>query len=164
MIGFDDAPVPENARENVTMCRVRNWLRSFTVRIPATLVRAIQRSFGAALAAILASMANAPAAEVFPSRPITIIVPAAPGGPTDVIGRVVAEGMRSSLGQPIIIENVTGAAGSIGVGRVARASSASRDCTVGSARAATAAAFQTPVPKSEIFTLRIFGGIIPNRL
>ena len=103
------------------MCRVRNWLRSFTVRIPATLVRAIQRSFGAALAAILASMANAPAAEVFPSRPITIIVPAAPGGPTDVIGRVVAEGMRSSLGQPVIIENVTGAAGSIGVGRVARA-------------------------------------------
>ncbi len=50
-----------------------------------------------------------------------MIVPFAAGGPTDVIGRVVAEGMRASLGQPIIIENVTGAGGSIGVGRVARA-------------------------------------------
>jgi tripartite-type tricarboxylate transporter receptor subunit TctC len=57
----------------------------------------------------------------YPSRPITMIVPFAAGGPTDVIGRIVAEGMRSSLGQPVIIENVTGAAGTIGVGRVARA-------------------------------------------
>src|SRR5438477_4467344 len=57
----------------------------------------------------------------YPSRPITMIVPYAAGGPTDVIGRVVAEGMRASLGQPIIIENVGGAMGSIGVGRVARA-------------------------------------------
>lgn len=57
----------------------------------------------------------------YPSRPITMIVPFAAGGPTDVIGRIVAEGMRASLGQPVIIENVTGAAGTIGVGRVARA-------------------------------------------
>ena len=57
----------------------------------------------------------------YPSRPITMIVPYAAGGPTDVIGRIVAEGMRASLGQPIIIENVVGANGSIGVGRVARA-------------------------------------------
>src|SRR5712691_12066720 len=57
----------------------------------------------------------------YPSRPITMIVPYPAGGPTDVIGRIVAEGMRASLGQPIIIENVAGASGSIGVGRVARA-------------------------------------------
>jgi tripartite-type tricarboxylate transporter receptor subunit TctC len=57
----------------------------------------------------------------YPSRPITIVVPYAAGGPTDVIGRIVAEVMRESLGQPIIIENVGGASGSIGVGRVARA-------------------------------------------
>ena len=57
----------------------------------------------------------------YPSRPITMIVPYAAGGPTDVIGRIVAEGMRASLGQSIIIENVGGANGSIGVGRVARA-------------------------------------------
>ena len=50
-----------------------------------------------------------------------MIVPFAPGGLTDVIGRILAEGMRTLLGQPIIIENVGGANGSIGTGRVARA-------------------------------------------
>jgi tripartite-type tricarboxylate transporter receptor subunit TctC len=58
--------------------------------------------------------------QAYPSRPITMVVPFAAGGPTDVIGRIVAEGMHESLGQPIIIDNVTGAAVSIGVGRVAR--------------------------------------------
>ena len=61
-------------------------------------------------------------AQVYPSRPITLIVPFAAGGPTgDVIARIVTEGMRASLGQPIIIENVGGADGSIAVGRAARA-------------------------------------------
>jgi len=73
-----------------------------------------------AFAAILGSIGSAKA-QVYPSRPVTIVVPLAAGGPTDTIGRIVAERMRASLGQPLIIENVTGAAGSIGVGRVARA-------------------------------------------
>jgi tripartite-type tricarboxylate transporter receptor subunit TctC len=60
-------------------------------------------------------------AQAYPTRPITMIVPLAVGGGTDVIGRVVTEHMRGSLRQPIIIENVTGADGSIGVGRAARA-------------------------------------------
>jgi tripartite-type tricarboxylate transporter receptor subunit TctC len=60
-------------------------------------------------------------AQVYPSRPITMIVPFPPGGSTDTIGRIVAERMRARLGQLVIIENVGGAAGSIGVGRVARA-------------------------------------------
>jgi tripartite-type tricarboxylate transporter receptor subunit TctC len=60
-------------------------------------------------------------AQVYPSRPITLIVPFAAGGPTDAIARIVTEGMRASLGQPIIIENVGGADGSIAVGRAARA-------------------------------------------
>ena len=60
------------------------------------------------------------AAQTFPSRPVTMIVPLATGGSTDVIARIVAEGMRATLGQPVIVENVTGAGGSIGVGRVAR--------------------------------------------
>jgi tripartite-type tricarboxylate transporter receptor subunit TctC len=60
-------------------------------------------------------------AQAYPARPITMIAPFAAGGPTDVIGRVVAERMRRSLGQPVVIENVTGAEGSIGTGRVARA-------------------------------------------
>src|SRR5262249_31914458 len=61
------------------------------------------------------------AAQTYPSRPITMIVPLAAGGPTDAIARVLAEQMRRSLGQPIIIENVSGADGSIATGRVARA-------------------------------------------
>jgi tripartite-type tricarboxylate transporter receptor subunit TctC len=61
------------------------------------------------------------AEQFYPSRPITMIVPFAAGGPTDTIARILAEHMRVSLGQPVILENVTGAAGSIGVGRVARA-------------------------------------------
>jgi tripartite-type tricarboxylate transporter receptor subunit TctC len=60
-------------------------------------------------------------AQTYPTRPITMIVPFPAGGPTDAVGRVVAERMRSSLGQPIIVENVGGADGSIGAGRAARA-------------------------------------------
>jgi tripartite-type tricarboxylate transporter receptor subunit TctC len=60
-------------------------------------------------------------AQNYPARPITIVVPFAAGGPTDTLTRVMAEPMRGPLGQPVIIENVTGAAGNIGVGRVARA-------------------------------------------
>jgi tripartite-type tricarboxylate transporter receptor subunit TctC len=60
-------------------------------------------------------------AQTYPSRPITIIVPFAAGGPTDVIGRALAEKMRATLGQPVLIENVTGAGGSIGVARAVQA-------------------------------------------
>src|SRR5258708_12242592 len=60
-------------------------------------------------------------AQTYPSRPITIVVPAPPGGPGDTVARVLAEPMRASLGQPIIIENVGGANGTIGTARVARA-------------------------------------------
>ena len=60
-------------------------------------------------------------AQAYPSRPVTIVVPFPAGGPTDTLARILAEHMRTSLGQPVIIENVSGAGGSIGVGRVARA-------------------------------------------
>ena len=60
-------------------------------------------------------------AQTYPSRPINMIVPFPPGGLSDVVGRIAAEGMRGPLGQSIIIENVGGATGSIGTGRVARA-------------------------------------------
>ncbi len=60
-------------------------------------------------------------AETYPTRPVTIVVPFPPGGPTDVIARILSDHMRETLGQPVIIENVSGAGGSIGVGRVARA-------------------------------------------
>jgi tripartite-type tricarboxylate transporter receptor subunit TctC len=60
-------------------------------------------------------------AQSYPSRQITMIVPFAAGGPADTVARVMAERMRASLGQTVIIENVAGAGGSIGVGRIARA-------------------------------------------
>jgi tripartite-type tricarboxylate transporter receptor subunit TctC len=60
-------------------------------------------------------------ADDFPSRPITMVVPFAAGGPTDVIGRLLAQYMSLALGQNVVVEDVTGAAGTIGVGRVAHA-------------------------------------------
>src|SRR5688572_1965217 len=65
--------------------------------------------------------ATAALAQPYPSRPITLIVPFPPGGSTDTVARIMAERMRPILGQPVIIENVGGAGGSIAVGRVARA-------------------------------------------
>jgi len=74
-------------------------------------------------AGILAStLTAAPVlAQDWPTRAVTMVVPYAPGGPADVIGRIVASGMSESLGQPVIVENVGGAGGLIGVNRVARA-------------------------------------------
>jgi tripartite-type tricarboxylate transporter receptor subunit TctC len=67
-----------------------------------------------------AGIGNA-AAQTYPSRPVTMVVPFPAGGSTDTIGRIVAEAMRAPLGQPVIIENVGGASGNIGSARVAHA-------------------------------------------
>jgi tripartite-type tricarboxylate transporter receptor subunit TctC len=79
----------------------------------------IKRIASLACAASLAS-AGAALAETYPSRPITMVVPFAAGGPTDTLARIIADRMRQALGQTIIVENTTGAAGSIAVGRVVR--------------------------------------------
>jgi tripartite-type tricarboxylate transporter receptor subunit TctC len=71
--------------------------------------------------AALMAFGVAARAENFPARPITIVVPFAAGGPSDAMARILAERMKLSLGQAVLIENVTGAGGSIGVGRAARA-------------------------------------------
>jgi tripartite-type tricarboxylate transporter receptor subunit TctC len=77
----------------------------------------------AVLAAFVASLAlgGHARADSFPSHPITIVVPFSAGGPTDAMARILSERMKARLGQTILIENVTGAAGSLGVGRVVRA-------------------------------------------
>src|ERR1043165_4971523 len=72
-------------------------------------------------AAMSATPRLARAASDFPSRPITLIVGFAAGGPTDVYARVLAQAMQKSLGATVIVEAVPGAAGSLGAGRVARA-------------------------------------------
>ena len=59
-------------------------------------------------------------AQTFPTRPVTMIVPFPAAGPADVLARIMSERMRISLGQSVIVENVSGAAGSLAVGRVAR--------------------------------------------
>ena len=79
------------------------------------------RGFWAALALLVLSGAADVNAQSYPSRPITLVVPFPPGGSTDAAARIMAERMRATLGQSIVIENVGGAGGSIGVGRVARA-------------------------------------------
>jgi tripartite-type tricarboxylate transporter receptor subunit TctC len=75
---------------------------------------------GAAAAAVLPAVPRAAIAQAFPAHPITVIVPFPPGGPADVIARILGERMRTALGQPVVVENVSGAGGSIGVQRVAR--------------------------------------------
>jgi tripartite-type tricarboxylate transporter receptor subunit TctC len=72
-------------------------------------------------AAVLPAVSRIATAQTYPSRPITIVVPFPAGGTTDVVGRVVAERMSKYLARPIIVENVGGAEGSIGLGRVAHA-------------------------------------------
>jgi tripartite-type tricarboxylate transporter receptor subunit TctC len=72
------------------------------------------------IAGFFASVERAPA-QTFPSHPLTMVVPFPAGGPIDATARIVAEGMQASLGKSVIVENVSGASGSIGVGRVARA-------------------------------------------
>ena len=67
------------------------------------------------------ALLSAAHADNYPSRPITLIVPFPPGGSTDVAARIMADKMGAALGQPVIVENVGGAGGSIGVGRLARA-------------------------------------------
>jgi tripartite-type tricarboxylate transporter receptor subunit TctC len=79
----------------------------------------IKRLIGAAFAGLVAL--TAASAQTYPTRPITLVIPFAAGGPTDVLGRVMAERMSQILGQQVVVENVGGAGGGTGSQRVARA-------------------------------------------
>ena len=72
-------------------------------------------------AAAIPAVSSIARAQAYPSRPITIVVPFPAGGALDVFGRILAERMRASLAQNVIIENISGASGNLGAGRVARA-------------------------------------------
>jgi len=72
-------------------------------------------------AAATAQTPSPPTSRAWPAHPVTMIVPYPPGGPADVLARILAEAMRGALGQPVVIENVGGAEGTIGVIRAARA-------------------------------------------
>jgi tripartite-type tricarboxylate transporter receptor subunit TctC len=80
----------------------------------------MMRALALAVASVLAAAGTA-LAQNFPTRPVTIVVPYGPGGPADILARILAERMRAPLGQPVVVENVAGAAGTMGVNRVVRA-------------------------------------------
>ena len=82
---------------------------------------AAMKRIALAASAILALAAPSFAQDAYPSRPVTMIVPFAAGGSTDAIGRIVAEGLRQVLGQPVVVENRGGAGGSIGTAAIAAA-------------------------------------------
>jgi len=79
------------------------------------------RKLAITFAIVVASIAQVSAQGGYPNRPITVVVPFPAGGPTDAIMRNLGERMRQTLGQPLVVEYVTGAAGTVGTGRVARA-------------------------------------------
>src|SRR5579883_3442778 len=96
--------------------RDRDRQRDRTAREELTM----RRLFAASLI-LFAALATSARADTYPSRTTTIVVPYPAGGPTDTIARILAERMQSTLGQSVIVENISGAGGSIGVGRVAHA-------------------------------------------
>src|ERR687891_2294704 len=71
-------------------------------------------------AIVVLAFGGAAAAQNFPSRPVTIVVPFSAGGPSDAMSRILAERMKVKLGEQVLVENVTGAGGSVGVGRAVR--------------------------------------------
>jgi tripartite-type tricarboxylate transporter receptor subunit TctC len=77
--------------------------------------------FVAACVASLQCLSAAGAQAAYPERAITLVIPFAPGGPTDIIARILSVALNQSLGQSIIVDNRGGAAGNIGMGQVARA-------------------------------------------
>jgi len=99
-----------------------------------------------AAAAILAATIATAAAQPYPSRPITLVVPFGAGGPTDALARILANRMSQTLGQQVVIENVTGASGTLGVGRVARAAPDGYTLVIGNwaSHVVNSAIFKTP--------------------
>jgi tripartite-type tricarboxylate transporter receptor subunit TctC len=103
-------------------CRVASHIAQMGGAMTGTHARARRLARSALLLASWAlALGSTALAQPFPSKPITLVVPFAAGGPTDTIARLLAQPMSAALGQPVVVENVAGANGNIGVGRVARA-------------------------------------------
>ncbi|HEY4143255.1 MAG TPA: tripartite tricarboxylate transporter substrate-binding protein, partial [Pseudolabrys sp.] len=91
----------------------------FKLRV-AAIALTILIGIGTAFVGITTSVTSS-VAQSYPSRPVTMIVPFAAGGPTDALARVLADRMRVTLGETVLVENVTGAGGTIGVTRAVKA-------------------------------------------
>ena len=92
----------------------------------------MQISRRAALGLTLAPLAMPALAQGWPTRPVRFIVPYPPGGPTDIMGRIVAQAVQGPLGQPVVVENRAGAGGNVGTALVARARGDAQTILVGS--------------------------------
>ena len=98
------------------------------------------------LAIALAALTCGAAAQTYPTRPITLVIPGAAGGPGDMVGRVLIERMRTSLGQPLVMENVAGANGTLATTRVARAAPDGYTLILGNWNSQIGASAVYPVP------------------
>lgn len=123
-------------------------------------MKTLRTAFGAALLAI----AGAAAAQAFPSKPIKVIVPYPPGGVVDVIARSVGEAMTRSTGQPTVVENRVGAAGSIGTDVVAKSAPDGYTLVVASPSHTANISLYSKLPWHPIksFTPVAMVGVIPN--
>jgi len=130
-------------------------------------MKTIRRIAAIALALAAAGLAASAQAQSWPSKPIRYIVPFAPGGTTDILGRMVATGLAASLGQPVVVENKPGQAGSIGAAELARA--APDGYTLGGGTISSHAINATLYPKLPYDPLKDFAPItmlatLPNLL
>ena len=85
-------------------------------------------------------------AQEYPSRPITLIVPLSAGGSADTLARILAERAKSTLGQPVVVENIPTAAGTIGVGRLAQAAPDGYTIAIGDQTTNVISSITYPVP------------------
>ena len=109
------------------------------------------------LASLMVLTAAHASAQDFPKRPITMVVPFAPGGPTDTVARVTAESMGRILGQTIVVENVAGAGGTIGSNRVVRADPDGHTILLHHLGLATAVALYRKLPFNPVTDLKPVG-------
>lgn len=93
---------------------------SHLLAIPSAPWKKAPLAIGICTTVLSFTLGSTATAQSYPSRPITIVVPFSAGGPTDTLARIMGDRMRKALGQPVLIENTTGAGGTIGTGKVAR--------------------------------------------
>jgi tripartite-type tricarboxylate transporter receptor subunit TctC len=114
-------------------------------------------AFAAAIVAGIASTASSPAlAQAFPSKPVRVVAPFSPGGNTDVLARILTQKMSEVWGQPVVIENRTGAGGTIGTGIVAKATPDGHTLLISSAAFVISAALHPNLPYD---SLKDFAGV-----
>jgi len=120
-----------------------------------------RRTFAGAL--VGAALAAGPAlAQPFPTQQITMVIPFAPGGPTDVVGRLLGEVMGRDLGQPVVIQNVGGAGGTIGVRRVVESRNDGHTILYTNIGIATQPTLYRRLPYNPLTDLEPFGLVTPT--